>query len=167
MLAGRTPDLAETEAPGCLLTRLPEEQLPEAITWSRHISRLLQENCETYHRPGQVGPFSLQTYEQARGWGEMIGSVIEEGRMPPWNATASYAGVFANERRLSPIDRKRLLAWIEAGMPRGNPAEDPQPRVWQEGWSIGEPAAVFTATLSSIFAERFRRSVHERWRPHQ
>ena len=142
--AGEAPPEATTAAPGCLLTRLPEAELPEAVTWSRDIAPIIQENCEVCHRPGQVGPFALQTYEQARGWAEMIGSVVEEGRMPPWNADEEFRGIFTNERRLEDGEKAKLLRWIADGMPRGNPDEDPEPKTWFEGWTIGEPDVVFS-----------------------
>lgn len=151
LLAGREPAVTEAEPAGCLLTLVPEAELPEAVTWSRDVARILQKNCESCHRPGQAGPFSLQTYEEARGWAEMIGAVVEEGRMPPWNALPDYRGVFANERRLGERDKALLLRWIADGMPRGLPAEDPPPLDWPEGWRIGEPDAVFT--VDTVFEE--------------
>ena len=117
---------------------------PPAVTWSRDIAPILRKNCETCHRPGQIGPFALQTYDQAKGWAEMIGSVVAEGRMPPWNADERYDGVFANERRLTKKEKEKLFTWIETGMLRGNPEEDPPPARWPEGWRVGEPDAVFT-----------------------
>lgn len=143
VLAGRSPEPAETEAPGCLLTRLPEEELQQSVTWSRDVAPIVRESCAGCHRPGQVGPFPLETYEQVKGWSEMIASVVEEGRMPPWNADERFDGVFANERRLRDADERALLRWIEEGMPRGNPDEEPEPAEWPSGWRIGEPDAVF------------------------
>ena len=144
VLAGRTPEPARTEAPGCLVTRLPEEELPETVTWSGDVAAILQRRCVSCHRPGQVGPFSLETYGKAKGWSEMIASVVEEGRMPPWNADERYDGVFANERRMPDKEKQTLLKWIEDGMPRGNPDEDPPKIEWPTGWSIGEPDVVFS-----------------------
>jgi len=143
VLKGETPPVGETPAPGCLLTILPEEELPEAVTWTRHIAPILQENCETCHRPEQAGPFALQTYEQARGWGKKISLVVAGERMPPWNARKEFNGMFSNERRLGPKQQKQLLAWVDGGMPRGVAAEAPGAKKWPAGWSIGEPDVVF------------------------
>ena len=110
VLKGDVPAVAKTEAPGCLLTVLPEHELPGAITWSRDIAPIIQRNCEGCHRPGQAGPFALQSYEQTKGWAKMIGLVVEEERMPPWNAHAEFDGLFTNERRLSPNEKLRLLS---------------------------------------------------------
>ena len=127
-----------------LLSATTDDEAAAEVTWSRDIAPILQKNCETCHRPGQVAPFALQTYEQAKGWGEMIGMVVEEGRMPPWNAEPEYDGVFANERRLSKTEKSKLVAWLEGGMARGNPADDPAPIEWPAGWRIGTPDVVYT-----------------------
>lgn len=143
VLEGEPVAVEATDAPGCALTLLEPEELPETITWSSDVARIVQTSCQNCHREGQVGPFPLETYEQAKGWSKMIASVVEGGRMPPWNADPHFNGVFANERRLSDRDKAALLRWIDDGMPRGNPQEDPEPPTFAEGWRIGEPDAVF------------------------
>jgi hypothetical protein len=143
VVAGHEPETTSTAAPGCKLTRLPERDLPEAVTWSGEIAALIQNRCEPCHRPGQVGPFPLQTFEQVQGRAKMLAHVVDEGLMPPWNADERYDGVFANERRLAPAEKEHFLAWVRDGMPRGNPSEDPAPIEWPEGWKIGEPDVVF------------------------
>jgi hypothetical protein len=70
--------------------------------------------------------------------------VLEDGIMPPWNADAKFDGVFANERRIPASEKEVVLKWIAEGMPRGDPAQDPEPAKWPEGWSIGEPDVLFT-----------------------
>ena len=35
-------------------------------TYHKDVVRILQKNCQDCHRPHQVAPFSLLTYEQAR-----------------------------------------------------------------------------------------------------
>jgi peroxiredoxin len=143
VLEGEEPEHRANDAPGCLLTLLPEEELPEAVTYSEDIAPILRSNCEVCHRPGQVGPFGLQTYEQTKGWGKMIASVVEEGRMPPWNASEEFHGVFTNERRLRPKEKATILAWVEDGMPQGDPEKVLPPAEWPDGWRLGEPDAVF------------------------
>ncbi len=148
VLAGEAPATTETEAPGCKVTLLDAAELPEAVTWSHDIAPLLRSNCEVCHRPGQVAPFALQTYDQASGWAEMIAEVVEEERMPPWNAHERFDGVFVNERRLKQSEKAKIRRWVADGMPRGNPDEAPKPAEWPEGWTIGEPDAIFSMQTS-------------------
>lgn len=111
------------------------------VTWTGDVAAILQSKCQACHRPGQVGGFSLLTYDDARRTSAMIAEVVESRRMPPWHADPRH-GEFSNDRRLSPLDRAKLVAWAEAGAPRGE-GEEPAPRSFPEGWTIGEPDIVF------------------------
>lgn len=142
VLAGNAPEPAETEAPGCVLTLLPPHELSAPVTYAKDVAPILQRRCQGCHRPGEVGPFSLTSFDEAKGRAKMIASVVEHGVMPPWNADARFDGVFANQRKLTGDEKATLLAWIEQGTPRGNPADEPAPRSWPEGWSIGTPDLV-------------------------
>ena len=39
-----------------------------SVTFNRRVARILQNRCQECHRPGQVGPMSLLTYEDALAW---------------------------------------------------------------------------------------------------
>ncbi len=144
VLKGRTPFVARTAAPGCLITRGTSGAPSQRVTYSSHIARIVQNNCQPCHRKNQIGPFPLMTYDNVRGWSAMIYSVLEDHRMPPWNAPAKFDGLFMNERRMPESDEMQLLAWIDDGMPRGNPDEDPPARSWPKGWRIGKPDKIFS-----------------------
>ena len=116
----------------------------EPPTWSRDIAPIVQRRCESCHRPDQAAPFALQSFEQFQGRAKTIARVLQDGIMPPWKADAKYDGVFANERRLPNHEKEKILAWIEQGMARGEPAEDPPAAVWPVGWSMGEPDVVLS-----------------------
>jgi peroxiredoxin/mono/diheme cytochrome c family protein len=116
-------------------------QAAGTVTYCREIVRILQKNCQECHRPGQIGPFSLLTYDDAVAWADTIREVVQEERMPPWYADPRY-GHFLNDRRLARQEREQLLAWIDQGMPRGQEHDLPRPRAFAAGWSIGEPELV-------------------------
>lgn len=145
--------LADPTVQASVNTAVAIEARAEPVTYSRDVAPILQRSCQGCHRPGQVGPFPLLSYEEVRGHSKMIASVLERGAMPPWNADARFDGVFVNERRLRESEKKTLMGWIEAGMPRGNPAEDPPPVQWPEGWSIGKPDVVFTPDYDLLARE--------------
>jgi peroxiredoxin len=151
-LKGQFPHTRRTAAPGCVITRTPEKKAdkPAKVTYASHIAGILQRHCVECHRPGQVGPFPLTSYEQAAGWSAMIDLVVRDGRMPPWNADDEFDGVFKNQRKLSKKDRQALLAWIEAGMPRGDPAREPAAKKYPKAWRIGKPDRVFTMQESFL-----------------
>ena len=124
-----------------------------APTYSRDIAPILQRRCQGCHRPGQVGPFSLLSFDDAHGRAKMIASVLERGAMPPWNADARFNGVFVNQRSLSEGEKKTLLDWISTGTPRGNAGEDPAPVQWPTGWSIGKPDELLTPDFNMLAKE--------------
>ena len=144
VLSGKVPDPQRTVAPGCRITRVKPKKVETKITYSSHIGKIIQDNCQKCHRPQQIGPFNLDSFEAAEGWSAMIYSVLLDDRMPPWNAHEDFDGQFVNERRMRAEDKKMLLAWIDNGMPRGNPAEDPPKKRWPGLWRIGKPDKVFT-----------------------
>jgi thiol-disulfide isomerase/thioredoxin len=112
------------------------------VTYASNVAKILQEKCQSCHRPGEVAPFSLQTYDDARKHSAMIREVVDNRRMPPWHADPRH-GSFANDRSLTPIERDTLLAWVDQGSPLGDPSRIPAPKTFAEGWTIGTPDLVF------------------------
>src|SRR5262249_19339099 len=114
LLAGKPVSKPRTEAVGCRIGRLPEPARKGDVTYAKQVSRIWQKTGRESHRPGEVGPFSLLTYEQARDWSGTIREVVADRRMPPWHADPKH-GQFANDRSLPRKDIDTLLAWIDAG----------------------------------------------------
>ena len=62
---------------------------PAAVpTFTRDVAPILYKNCTTCHRPGEIAPMSLLTYEDARPYAKAIREEVGEGHMPPWHADA-------------------------------------------------------------------------------
>jgi hypothetical protein len=144
VVAGKEPANEKTPASGCIITRAPKNKADAkaAVNYAKDISRIVQNRCQECHRPGQIGPMPLLTYDDVASWAGMIQEVVRENRMPPWHADPKY-GKFHNDRSLPAAERQALLAWIDAGCPRGNDADLPQPKTFAQGWSIGTPDVVF------------------------
>jgi peroxiredoxin len=138
VLAGKLVSKRKTEVAGCLISRVRESKRDGEITWTKHVSRIVQTRCQECHRPGQIGPMSLLSYSDAAAWAETIREVIDENRMPPWHADPRF-GKWSNERRLSAAERKTLLAWLDAGTPEGDARDLPPARSFPTGWQIGKP----------------------------
>src|SRR5579884_407426 len=141
ILAGKAVSVERTEVSGCRIGRVAQPKADGRITYAKHVSRILQKNCQECHRPGRIGPMALLTFDDALAWSDTIREVINEGRMPPWHADPRY-GKFSNDRRLSEEDKETLLAWLDNGTPRGDDKDLPPPRCFPEGWSIGKPDLV-------------------------
>jgi peroxiredoxin len=143
VLAGKPVTQPRTSVAGCAIARTIKARADGPITYTKDVARILQKNCQECHRPGQVGPMSLLSYEDALGWAETIQEVVQERRMPPWYADPKI-GHFSNDRSLSREERETLLAWIKQDCPRGDPSDLPPPRRFAEGWIIGKPDVVFS-----------------------
>jgi hypothetical protein len=105
-------------------------------TFQRDVVPILQKNCQNCHRPGQIAPMSLLTYQEARPWARSIRNAVTSGKMPPWFADANY-GHLLNERRLSHSDIDTIARWADAGAPEGDPKDAPPAVRWPDGgWQI-------------------------------
>jgi hypothetical protein len=113
-----------------------------APTFAKDVAPILYKNCTSCHRPGEIAPMSLLTYEDARPYARAIKDEVGDGHMPPWHADAP-AGTFENERRLTDAEKKTLLDWVDAGAPKGDPKDLPPQPQYPDGWSIGKPDVVF------------------------
>jgi hypothetical protein len=111
-------------------------------TFHRDVERILQAQCQDCHRPGEVAPFPLLSYEQARKRAADIVSVTEDRTMPPWPASTAEGGPFRDARVLSKEELATLSAWVEAGCPKGDVKDAPPPRTWSSDWALGPPDLV-------------------------
>ncbi|QEH36457.1 hypothetical protein OJF2_50210 [Aquisphaera giovannonii] len=134
VLGGRPVAQPFVAAVGCPIP-LPKEADAHP-SYSKDVSRILQQNCQECHRKGQVGPFPLETYDQARKRAADIASVAEDRSMPPWKAAPGIGPKFKHDRSLTPGDIATLMSWAEAGAPEGNPADLPAPRRFPTDWVI-------------------------------
>jgi hypothetical protein len=140
IVAGRDVPVTHVEAIGC---PIPEGPKPvEAPTYAKDVARILQKNCQECHRKGQVGPFSLETFEQARKRAADIANVTEERSMPPWKPVPGFGLKFSHDRSLSRSDIETLAAWAAAGAPQGDPADAPPPAKFADEWALGTPDLV-------------------------
>jgi hypothetical protein len=108
---------------------------PTSVTFNKDVLPILQKNCQGCHRPGEVAPMSLLTYQDARPWAKSIKTAVVSQKMPPWFADAKY-GHFSNDRRLSAADINTLVSWVDGGAPEGDATDRPAPLTFQDGWNI-------------------------------
>lgn len=110
----------------------------ETPTYSKDVAKILHQHCAACHRPGEVGPFSLLTYEDAAKRAQFIADLAKDKVMPPWKADTEYSH-FKDVRTLSDAEIKTLVDWASSGAPRGDSKEEPAPPKFTEGWQLGEP----------------------------
>jgi hypothetical protein len=127
-VAGREIREPRTEAAGCPLDR-PERPVVSAVvaptmpTFFRDVLPFVHNQCQKCHSPGQAGPFSLLSYDDAVEWIDIGLEEIDARRMPPAQIESDfdYQGI----KPPTAAEIAMLRAWVAAGKPEGNPADAP------------------------------------------
>ena len=97
-----------------------------APTFTKDVAPILFKHCATCHRPGEIAPMSLLTYEER--------AVCQGDREEVATAHAAMAcrraGRHVRQRTgLTDAEKKTLLAWADGGAPKGDPKDlPPAPR---------------------------------------
>jgi hypothetical protein len=116
-------------------------------TFYRDVLPILQQHCQVCHRPGEIGPMPLVTFEQARPWAASIAQRTRSRNMPPWFADPRI-GKFSNDPSLTTTEIETLARWADAHTPEGNPHDAPPAPRWSTGWNIPLPDSVITMPKS-------------------
>ncbi len=103
-------------------------------TYNEHVGQLLFDNCASCHRPNQIAPMSLLSYQDARKWARAIKAKVASREMPPWFADPEF-GEFSNDVSLSDDEIATIVAWADGGAPEGAGAGPEVPRFSEAGWS--------------------------------
>jgi hypothetical protein len=112
-------------------------------TFAKDVAPIFYKNCTNCHRPGEIAPMSLMTFNDARPWAKSIATQVAKGAMPPWHADPAH-GEFLNDRRLTETEKTTIVAWANAGAPEGNPSDLPAQPTYASEWLLGQPDAVFS-----------------------
>jgi mono/diheme cytochrome c family protein len=141
---------------------------PKQVTFTKDVAPIFQAKCESCHRPDNMAPMSLRTYEEVRPWVRSIAQRVGTHQMPPWHIDKTI-GIqkFKNDRSLSDDQIETILAWVAAGAPKGDPKDMPAPKVWADdtGWQLaakyGQPDLIIKSpeyTMPAVAQDAW-------WRP--
>ncbi|HET9359528.1 MAG TPA: hypothetical protein VFO58_07255, partial [Vicinamibacterales bacterium] len=100
------------------------ETASRPVTFARDVAPILQQKCESCHRPDSVAPMSLITYTDVRPWAAAIKSRVAARQMPPWDIVKTV-GIqqFKNDSSLSDEQIDTIVGWVDAGAPLGDPKD--------------------------------------------
>jgi mono/diheme cytochrome c family protein len=113
-------------------------------TYTRDVARIMQAKCQQCHRPNDVAPFALMTYDDAVTYAEDIKQALKNKTMPPWKPVPGF-NEFLGSYAVTDDERNTILAWIDGGAPQGDLADMPPPLpVSQSRWELGEPDMILT-----------------------
>ena len=107
-----------------------------STTFYKDVLPVLQKNCQSCHRPGQIAPMSFLTYNSARPWAKAMKAAVVTQKMPPWFADPQY-GHFSNDSSLKQSEIDTIVKWVDSGAPEGDAADAPRAIQWPENnWQI-------------------------------
>jgi hypothetical protein len=104
-------------------------------TFGKDVAPILFTHCVRCHQPGQIANLaSFLSYEAVRPWAKAIKEKVLMREMPPWPADPNTSVEFLNDSRLKDEEIHTLVAWVDAGAPKGNDADLPKMLTFTKGW---------------------------------
>ena len=131
-----------------LAIAVPALAADAAVTFHKDVEPILEKNCQSCHRPGQVAPMSFLGYQSVRPWAKAMKAAVVSRKMPPWFADPQY-GPYVNDRSLKPADIETIARWADTGAPEGDAADAPAPMQWPEGWAI-QPDIIVDGPVTDV-----------------
>ena len=118
------------------------------VTYYGDVAPILEKHCTGCHRPNDIAPMPLMTYDEVLPFARMIRENVIQRKMPPWHADPAF-GEFDNDARLTDEEIATIDAWVKGGAKRGESepsAHGSDPRVPEAPaltWHI-KPDVIFT-----------------------
>lgn len=122
------------------------------VTFNKDVAPIFFAKCAECHRTGEVAPFSVLAYKDARPWAKSIREKVIDKTMPPWHADPNH-GSFKNDRRLTQAEIDTIVAWVEQGAKEGEAKDLPPAPKYVDGWAIGKPDQTFSIPEQTFVSE--------------
>ena len=130
---------AHAEAVGC-----PVPTPPAPPTYTENVARILFDNCTRATDRARSARSRCSPTNRLEVRAEFLADIVLDRRMPPWSATPGFGPALAHDRSLSSEEIETIIAWADAGAPRG-PDPLPEPPTFEEvEWEYGTPDLVLT-----------------------
>jgi Tfp pilus assembly protein PilF/mono/diheme cytochrome c family protein len=144
-IAGAVGTFSGWSAPRTSSPASPTSSPAAQVTFNRDIAPIIFRSCATCHRPGEAAPFSLLSFSDVKKHARQIADVTQSRSMPPWLPEPQKLK-FADELRLSNAEIDLIHRWVQEGEVEGDPVDLPLAPKFVEGWRLGEPDLVLTAS---------------------
>jgi hypothetical protein len=118
------------------------------VTFNKDVMPILQKNCQTCHRPGQIAPMSFLSYKETRPWAKAMKTAVALRKMPPWFADPQF-GSFTNNHSLKPSDIETIAKWADSGAAEGDQKDLPPGVNWPEGWQV-QPDIIVQGPVTEV-----------------
>ena len=105
--------------PPAIAPLAPELGEPEPRTWA-HAGPVFEERCVRCHSEGGIGPFRLDTFDEAQEWASLVATSTMARSMPPFLVRGDgTCGDYQHNEWLTDEDLATLTWWAEQGAPEG------------------------------------------------
>ena len=99
-----------------------------SVTFSKDVAPILQRSCQSCHRPGEIAPMSLLSYQEVRPWARAIKTRVASREMPPWHVDKTIGITkFKNDVSISDEEIETFTRWVDGGAPQGELSAMPPP----------------------------------------
>jgi mono/diheme cytochrome c family protein len=131
-----------------------------AVTYTKDVAAILQQNCQMCHQPGGIGPMPLMTFDEAKIFAARIRQKVVAREMPPYHYDTDI-GIqeLKNDGRLTNAEIQTIVSWVDGGTPQGDPAHMPPPVVWPKAGeyrlsaTLGPPDLIIKSTPYTVPAQ--------------
>src|SRR5262245_51870652 len=111
------------------------------VSFNKDVLPILQQNCQSCHRPGNIAPMSFLSYDTTRPWAKAMKAAVASRKMAPWFADTQYSH-FSNDRSLKQKDIDTIVKWVDGGALQGDPKDAPPAVQWPESEWTSQPDIV-------------------------
>src|SRR5947207_11312702 len=120
---------ASSVVPSAQAPTVPAASSVKPVTFTKDVAPILQKSCQNCHRPDQMAPMSLLSYEDARPYARSIKARTTARAMPPWHVERNI-GIqrFKDDPSLTEDEIATIAAWVDQGAPKGKLADMPAPK---------------------------------------
>lgn len=106
-------------AAGCLLAACGGKATP---TYYKDVEPIVQTKCDACHVQNNIAPFTLTSYDEVTAKAKLIKPAVDARIMPPW-PPGKDSPPMLHSRGLTDTQIATIDAWIDGGMPRGDPKD--------------------------------------------
>ena len=135
----------------CCLLVFSRAAFGQDVTFNKDVLPILQTRCQSCHRPGEVAPMSLLSYESTRPWARAMKAAVIQRKMPPGGLDPQY-GHFVDNYSLTQREIDTIARWADSGAVEGDAKDAPPPVQWVDGWRT-KPDVVIEAPAFAVPAK--------------
>lgn len=124
------------------------------VTWYQDVQPIVETHCQACHSPGNIAPFPLMTYADARPQAAAMKADTQAHVMPPWPPDDA-CNAYDKDRMMTAAEIATIAAWADGCAPEGDAATQvhgtpPTGGLSRVDVEIGPPQPYTPATTATV-----------------